>query len=112
MRDQLTLCSLSHVARFALVASFLYLLWCHVAPAYTATLMAPANWLLQADQLPAALAQRGQVTVMSWPQPDGAVRHLQIGGDGAAYLNMVAALTLALAIPGLSLLPRRAENRL
>jgi len=102
MPDRLPMCSLAHVARFALVASSLYLLWCHVAPAYSGTLIAPANWLLHADQLPATLAQCGDVTVMSWPQVDGSVRYLQIRGHEAAYLNIVAALSLIFVIPGLS----------
>ena len=102
MPDRLPIRSLTDVVRLALISSLLYLLWCQVAPAYTATLMGPVNWLLEAEKLPATLTQCGQTTVMSWPQVDGTVRHLQIRGDEAAHLNIVAALTLVFAIPGLS----------
>jgi len=106
MPDRLPLRSLPDLARLALIASLLYLLWCHVAAACAATLVGPASWLLEAEGLPTALTQRGHTTVVSWPQADGLVRYFQISGGEAAYINTVAALALFLAIPGLSIRQR------
>ena len=89
------------IIRFALVASLLFLCWCHLAPSYTTTLIAPANWFLEAESAPYQLAQHRHHIELGC-RADGALQRLRLRGGETAYLSVVVAAALMLSTPGLS----------
>jgi len=94
--------------RFSLAGSFFLVLWLQVADAYVATLIGPANRLLAAGGTPIRLAWDGRDVLVGIPSGTGPVRIFRLAHDELTYLNLVAALALLLAVPGLSRLRRGA----
>ncbi|MFC1525187.1 hypothetical protein ACFL6X_00060 [Candidatus Latescibacterota bacterium] len=90
-------------ARFALAVSLLFALWTQVAGAYTASLVSPSNWLLELRAAPVEIFWNGEACLVGLAADNGSRQVFQLQGDDLAYVNLVAALAILAAIPGLSL---------
>lgn len=95
-------------ARFLLAATALYALWLQLTPAYEQTLIAPANWVLRHRAAHLALAHDGATAVVGVHLADGSWQALALQQPGDAYLSLVAALALLMALPGVPLRRRLA----
>jgi hypothetical protein len=90
-------------ARFALVALALFAGWSFVEPAYTATLVPPANWLMASGKLPLVFEHLDNHLLIIWRGPGCPDLHFELAGHELVYTNILAAGALLLTLPGWTL---------
>ena len=67
-----------------------------------ADLLPFVNYAFQASDMPVTLARNGQNIVLGMRELDGLWRAFQLKGQDLVYTNLVAAVAIVLAVPGLS----------